>query len=422
MIDDVDGGDVIRPTGRFFSGLDAGTTPIPGLPATPVALPIPVTAGDVGPIPSPAPQRVHVEAIRVSDLPDFARAALADRVRYAVLPIPPVRADAQAKNPLAQPDDVGLLVGYVGDRCAGFLGLLPGAIEFRGRRRPVSSLSGFYVAPGDRTSGLVTRLPLAAIALGRDLFVSRISQESYALFTQLGFWPARPRRTLRLQLSRYKKFKGIPLRMLGRTVDATGSQEKWRLVTEARVPMTASWIDGESEAAGPDAAAGAAPSGPAADPAERPRFVRDEAVINWMVRHPWIGEDSHLQLPYTLSYRREMFRYMVFEANAGGYMVLNVTQDQRFATLRLLDRRPMTDALRGEALARALLEAQRLVADVVELPAEYEPLVRKSLAGRRLLAVDERATLVHTRDQDGPFGKHLDTIDWSGFEGDATFY
>ena len=248
-------------------------------------------AGDVGPKPTATKPKVRVEAIRVMDLPAFARAAAADPVRYAVLPIPPMRADAQAKNPLARPDDIGLIVGYVGDRCAGFLGLLPGAIEFQGRRHPMSSLTGFYVAPGDRTSGLGTMLPLNAIGLGRDLYVCRMSADSYSLFTQLGFWPARPQRTLRLQLSRFRKLKGIPLRMLGRSVDATGSQEKWTLVTEARVPMTASWTDGNGH---PEAAAPAAP-------AERPRFVRDEAVINWMVRNPWIGEDSHVVLPYAFS-------------------------------------------------------------------------------------------------------------------------
>lgn len=375
-----------------------------------------VTAsGDAGPKPTATKPKVRVESIRVSDLPAFARAAAADPVRYAVLPIPPQRAEAQAKNPLAHPDDIGLLVGYVGDRCAGFLGLLPGAIEFQGRRHPMSNLSGFYVAPGDRTSGLGTMLPLGAIGLGRDLYVCRMSVDSYSLFTQLGFWPARPQRTLRLQLSRFRKLKGIPLRMLGRSVDATGSQEKWTLVPEARVPMTASWTDGNGDPASAERDA-------AATPVERPRFVRDEAVINWMVRNPWIGEDSHVQLPYPFSYRREMFRYMVFEANSGGYVVLNVTQDQRFARLRILDRSPMTDAGRQAALARAVLEAQRLVADVVECPVEYEPLLRRSFAGRKLLAVDERAALVHTRNPNGPFGKHLDTIAWSGFEGDAPFF
>lgn len=367
------------------------------------------TANDAGTRLTTTKPKVRLDRIRVSDLPAFARAAVADRVRYAVLPIPPMRADAQAKNPQAQPDDIGLLVGYIGDRCAGYLGLLPGAIEFRGRRSPVSTLSAFYVAPDDRTSGLGTMLPLGALGLGRDLYVTRPGGEAHALFSRLGFRPGPPQRILRLQLSRFRKFKGIPLRILGRSVGTVSSQAKWTLVTEARTPRTTSGPDGNGAPA-PGAAA------------ERPRFVRDEAVINWMVRNPWIGEDSHLTLPYAFSYRREMFRYLVFESNGGGYCVLNVTQDRRFAALRILDRCPMTDDMREGVLARALLEAQRLVADQVECPAEYEPLLRRSLVGRKLLAVDERATLVHTRDPDGPFGKHLDSIVWSGFEGDATFF
>ncbi|HEV8200994.1 MAG TPA: hypothetical protein VGS03_13310, partial [Candidatus Polarisedimenticolia bacterium] len=80
-----------------------------------------------------------------------------------------------------------------------------------------------------------------------------------------------------------------------------------------------------------------------------------------------------------------------------------------------------TDEQRAPALARALVEAQRLVADVVECPAEYEPLLRRSFAGRMLLASENPGALVSTRDPEGPFGKHLDRFEWSGFEGDATF-
>jgi len=426
--------------------MPSGPTAPGAAPLDPQPQPI-VMVEEARPHPGPearpaAGLQVRVEPIRVFDLPAFARAATADPVRYALLPIPPRRAEAQALNPLAQPDDIGLIVGYVGDRCAGFLGLLPGAVEFRGRRHPVSCLSGFYVAPGDRTSGLATMLPLAAIGLDRDLFVTRVSPEVRGLLIQLGFWPAPPQRVLRLRLSKFKKLKGIPLRALVRAFSGgVDVGDHWHLATEVRTPMTAEWADqvaqvtagkngaatGRAGRAGRAARAAAAAAGlgaaaAALTPDERPRFVRDEGVINWMVRNPWIGEDSHATLPYTLPYRREMFRYLVLEANAGGYVVLNVTQDQRFATLRILDRRPTTDAMRASVLARALVEAQRLVADVVECPAEYEPLLRSTFAGRMLLATDERVALVHTRDPEGPFGKYLDAMDWSGFEGDAAFF
>ena len=426
--------------------MPSGPTAPGAAPLDPQPQPI-VMVEEARPHPGPearpaAGLQVRVEPIRVFDLPAFARAATADPVRYALLPIPPRRAEAQALNPLAQPDDIGLIVGYVGDRCAGFLGLLPGAVEFRGRRHPVSCLSGFYVAPGDRTSGLATMLPLAAIGLDRDLFVTRVSPEVRGLLIQLGFWPAPPQRVLRLRLSKFKKLKGIPLRALVRAFSGgVDVGDHWHLATEVRTPMTAEWADqvaqvtagkngaatGRAGRAGRAARAAAAAAGlgaaaAALTPDERPRFVRDEGVINWMVRNPWIGEDSHATLPYTLPYRREMFRYLVLEANAGGYVVLNVTQDQRFATLRILDRRPTTDAMRASVLARALVEAQRLVADVVECPAEYEPLLRSTFAGRMLLATDERVALVHTRDPEGPFGKYLDAMDWSGLEGDAPYY
>jgi hypothetical protein len=346
---------------------------------------------------------VRVDRVRVADLPAFAQSAMADPLRYPLLPISPLRAHAQAHNPLANPDDVGLLVGFVDDRCAGFLGLLPGAVELQGRRHPVSSLTGFHVTPGDPGRDLVTMLARAAIELGRDLYAARVGPETRALLSPFGFRPAPAARTLRLQLSRLGKLKGIPLRVLVRSLGQGDIESRWRLVTEAGAAMSTQGSGGSS------------PAG------ERPRFVRDERVIQWMIRHPWIGEDSHAVLRYPLPYRREMFRYLTFEADDGGFVVLCISQDQRRATLRVLDRRPMTDEQRAPALARALVEAQRLVADVIECPAEYEPLLRRSFAGRLLLASEEPGALVHTRDPEGPFGKHLEAFDWSGFEGDAAF-
>jgi len=351
---------------------------------------------------NPARAGVRVDPVRVADLPALARAAMADPVRYPLLPISPMRAQAQVLNPLANPDDVGLLVGFVEDRCAGFLGLLPGAVEFRGRRHPVSSFTGFHVAPADHGRDLGTMLARAAIELGRDLYVARVGPDIRALLTPLGFRPAPVPRTLRLRLSRLGRLKGIPLRAMVRSLGGGHIEHLWRLVTEARAPMSAHGADK------------APPAG------DRPRFVRDERVINWMIRHPWIGEDSHAVLRYPLPYRREMFRYLTFEATEGGFVVVCLTQDRRCATLRILDRRPMTDDRREPTLARALVEAQRLVADVVECPAEYEPLLRRSFAGRMLLASEDPGALVSTRDPEGPFGKPLEAFDWSGFEGDAS--
>ena len=358
----------------------------------------------------PATAGVRVDRVRVADLPGFARGAMADPVRYPLLPISPTRAQAQALNPLANPDDVGLLVGFVDVRCAGFLGLLPGAVECGGRRHPVSSLTGFHVTPGDHGRDLATMLARAAIELGRDLYVTRVSAETRALLTPLGFRSAPGPRILRLQLSRLGRLKGIPLRALVRSLGGGHIEHLWRLVTEARAPMS-------TDGSGASSSADGSPS-----TGERPRFVRDERVINWMIRHPWIGEDSHVVLRYPLPYRREMFRYLTFEANGGGFLVVCLTQEQRCATLRILDRRPMTEDRREPALARALVEAQRLVADVVECPAEYEPLLRRSFAGRMLLDSEDPGALVHARDPEGPFGKHLEAFDWSGFEGDASFF
>src|ERR1700722_8012448 len=88
---------------------------------------------------------VRIERVAVKDL-----AAFAARPRAGVVPISKVRARAQVKNPHADPNDVGLVVAYQGERTIGFLGLLPAFFVVDAARTKMSWLSTWYVAPEHR--------------------------------------------------------------------------------------------------------------------------------------------------------------------------------------------------------------------------------------------------------------------------------
>ena len=84
---------------------------------------------------------VRIERIRVSELCAFAAEATRAPRGGGVVPVSPVRAAAQAKNPHAQPDDVGLLVAYSRNVCVGYLGLLPAMVRVDGALHPMSWIS-----------------------------------------------------------------------------------------------------------------------------------------------------------------------------------------------------------------------------------------------------------------------------------------
>ncbi len=108
----------------------------------------------VGP-PEPAvrPGAVEIREVKIRDLDSFVRESIAALRPPEVIPISPSRAGAQARNPHADPDDVGLLVAYREGRCVGTLGLVPGLLRAGDRLEKVHWLSAWYVPQEYRNTG-----------------------------------------------------------------------------------------------------------------------------------------------------------------------------------------------------------------------------------------------------------------------------
>ena len=143
---------------------------------------------------------LRLQRVRVGELPEFARRALQDRARHGILPITVRRADAQARNPAASPDDVALIVAYLEDRCIGYLGMFPVRFEEDGRTRKVLSLSTYYVGPEHRGTGAGALLLLHAVSMGNDLFVAGFSEVAGRLYQGTGFRPVGPVPLVNLRL------------------------------------------------------------------------------------------------------------------------------------------------------------------------------------------------------------------------------
>ena len=350
------------------------------------------------------PSHLAIEVVRVGDLPEFARHALGDRERYAVVPITLRRADSQVLNPAASADDAGLLVATLGGVCVGYLGLLPARVVDGQDIRSVFCLSTLFVAPPYRKTGAGSLLVMKAASLGRDLCVAGVSDDAAPVFKAMRFTTSGPLVYLRLRTGAV--LRPILLRwLIGRL--------RWHGREIEALPTT--------EVESPPGVSNAASGGTA------PHFLRDDAVVNWMIRHPWIGEGAPPRHEYAFSHHRDLFRYLPFdlrEPRTGarlGYAVLSVSSDKGRTVLKLLDR-VLADSDRSVGLlAFVLREALRWSADVVELPREFAVPLRHSWIATACTQRAERRHLAYTRDPNGPFGRRLPAFLQDVCDGDAPF-
>ncbi len=385
-----------------------------------------------------------IERIRVGDLPEFARRVLEDPARYPVVPITRLRADSQARNPAASADDTGLLVATVGGVCVGYLGLMPARVADGQDVRTVNCLTTFFVAPAHRKTGAGSLLIMKAVSLGRDLCVAGVSDDAVPIFKAMRFATAGPLICHRLRIdalpvlsfalgeaSRWLSRRR--LRLLCPVLDMTRSALRGsidavlrplllrHLIGRLRVP-------GEEIAAVPTFVVESPPGGgPAPAGTRAARFLRDDTIVNWMIRHPWIEEGTGAPIVYEFSHQRDRFRYLPFDLRdpvSGarlGYAVLSVSSEKGRTVIKVLDRVTSGPVRLGGILALALREALRWSADILEVPDEFAPCLGRSWIARAVIERVERRHLSYTRNPEGPFGTRLKDFQPDVCDGDAPF-
>jgi GNAT superfamily N-acetyltransferase len=100
---------------------------------------------------------VEIKFLRVRDLEAYV--ASEEYRRSPVLPISPLRALSQARNPRALPEDLVLALAYAEGELVGYLGALPDLLHFPGSLpRRAAWLTCMWVSPAARGQGLAKKL------------------------------------------------------------------------------------------------------------------------------------------------------------------------------------------------------------------------------------------------------------------------
>ena len=382
---------------------------------------------------------VHIERVRVGDLPAFASRHLAELRPGEVVAITEPRALAHSRNPHADPDDVGLLVARQGDRCVGYLGVMPARVETEAGVRTVHWMSTMFVLPELRGAGIGVRLMEELADLGRDMLGTAFTPAAARAMKSFGFIEFGPVNFYTVDIRRAMPWVA-PLAALRRWLRTRGGPDALR--TGARrmerglgAPMRALVYRAlirpfESSASTVRCVEldGVPDDAFTPDPGTI-RFIRDADVVRWMLRDAWLRESARTpndaSARYHFKHTVQLFRRAVVEVRDGsdtrqGLLVLSASEVRERIVARVLDHRLAGTAYHA-AIACTLRFAHRHGADSVVFPESFGPSLGRSRPLRLLARRSSRMYLYRPVRSDSPLAGALDRMELDYCDGDTAF-
>lgn len=337
----------------------------------------------------------RLECVRLSDVYDFARRLRESKPPGEPAPISLSRARAWQDNPHAEPDDVVLIVASIEDRIVGYLGLMPARVRIHDQDEKVYWFSTLYVPEDQRNTAVGGLLLMRAVALGYSLAATGSSVEARRTYDALKFSKHASIDYFELDLARHNVL-GAPFRLarrlfkesghestpLKRAIDASGRVSRnflyprmikrfsqgWRWLT---ITTLDALPQGNFEAA--------------ADRAQPVRYLRDRALLNWMLRDPWVTTNPADDTPdYHFHDLRDHFEYRVLQVSSAtshenlGWMIVWHTSRDGLRDLHVLDYSMEPEVAREVIAVVALDQAREFDAHRIYLPAACEQAIKAS--------------------------------------------
>ncbi len=334
---------------------------------------------------------VVTEHIRVFDLPELARKAEHDRDRFPVIPISRLRADAQAANPHATKDHVGLILAKKGDSCLGFMGIMPVPFASPANRSTIYILTTLFMEPSLRGTGAAAKMVESALSLGLDLYSVGNSKAAERFFPKVNgvrcptyesiTIPINPGASIGRLTSLAKK----SMRRIGRPgwqsafgaagelalegvtpIRKLGARRFKSKFTNGKPPLNFRAVTQLTEGV----------SRPTNKDSTRQEWTA--STINWMLRYPWYVNDKWGMFgdSYHFAHSQDGFTYLAFEEASGknedkGFAVFlfRVRRGQR--TLTLMPYR-IGSGQNRELLAFAFQIAGQVGADILQVGGEFQ--------------------------------------------------
>ncbi|MDX1547239.1 MAG: LLM class flavin-dependent oxidoreductase [Rhodothermales bacterium] len=388
--------------------------------------------------PAEAPAGLRVEVVRLGELEAFVEAQVHRRPPGSVMPLSVHRARAWLHNPVATAEDEVLLVAMRGDRCIGFLGVMPGLLKIGGGLKKIRFFSSFYVEPGARSTGAGVLLISRALDLGHTYATPGPAEPARVVLESEGFRALGPDHFYAVDLTR-TPWPGAPWRLLRKLIGTVGTPPAGldRRVEAARRRWARRLFRTLHARNRRAARRYAFRDVPRIDPAlfERlqrddasVRFYRDAALINWMLDHPWMTDDARQRTPdfFFDDYKPE-FAYRAVEISAegapepAGYAVLMQGVFHGVREVRVIDFAFQEDADLPALGLLALQHAAGFRAERLILPDAAGPLVAASGLLRRFARREARPLYCHVGPEDHAIRAALDRIELAYPDGEMAF-
>lgn len=383
---------------------------------------------------------IRVEKVRVKDLYNFASRRYAEWAEGDLIPIGKQRSLACAHNPYADERDIGLLVAYLGGRCAGYLGIMPGLLRVGERFFKVHWLSTWYVPAHLRRTSVAVQLVLSAFGLGYDLMVTGMSREAEKVYRGLGFKEGKPLSYYVLSLRRCNLL-GVALKGLSRIQRMASVEGKlrseWidaseRLYAPLKRPLYR-MLTRKEELAGilwEETPRVAETSGFGEPRPGAAQFFRGPEIVDWMLAYRWTVDRERVERAdrdYYFAEVRDEFKHIglkIFSAEGKacrGFLVLSLSRQKRNLVFKVLDFALANRDDHRRAAALVVKYARQCQADEVELPERLADHLRPRPVARALLVRKKRVNLGRPKCATSPLAEALGSIEPDYCDGDTAF-
>jgi hypothetical protein len=296
--------------------------------------------------------KVKVELVTIGELEGYARDSISKAGPTDHVPITLNRAISQARNPNASPQDIALIVAKVGERCGGYIGLIPACLRIGNVKHKINWFTSYYVAESERSTGAGALLIMKAMSLKIDILVTGFTEQAEQIYRS-AMKPMGSVQSIRVDRQQATATEPRPLfrkliskakgaiRRVGPFSSQQGSPHKSQPSDALEQRVLSDVCIEHVNAIKPEHQPECESRKTQSINAE---FVRDLDTINWTIVNPWISQGcADESFLYGFDESRSLFRYMplaMYETSTQrclGYAVFLLTERWGRRMLQLFD-------------------------------------------------------------------------------------
>jgi predicted N-acetyltransferase YhbS len=304
-------------------------------------------------------KNVTYTPILIKELVAFADKVISSATESEFVPISEQRAKAMANNPIASPDDIAMMVAFLGDEVIGYFGIMPILLWHDGVKSKVHWFSTWNVSPKARGLGVGSQLMAECLKFKYDFMIvgskparkvsekfgfHEMSSLSITSIDFISFWRLNPLTILArasrkiasilrkdLDISGFTKdlegwlhaklgnqLKSIMYPMLLKRLNINVDQYSWSSVKHIN-----NWTPPKTNEI---------------------KFLRDDSVINWMLNDPWVvkpGESRTEYMDFYFSDIRDEFENVAIQVSKQnesiGFITYQISEIQSIKMLKIED-------------------------------------------------------------------------------------